>query len=323
MGQTAENLIRDDDFCWGEFHEWYWNGFKCHWRVLGEANNPPIVFIHGFGASSAHWRRNASFFSKAGFRVYGLDLIGFGLSDQPGPSKKKLNNYFWSKQLSTFLEEIVLNKSYQQAILIGNSLGGLVAITTASMRDDLVKAVISSPLPDPAFMQKVEFPEIAFLKRIVHFLVHMFFYLLPLELIVPIIARTSIIKKALQLAYHRSVKDDRDLLRLVNTPAKRNTAPRALRAMCIGMTLRPYSYTAPYFLDQLSARLKKCPVFLLWGEQDKLVPLNIGKQIKREYPWIDLLVIGDSGHCVHDETSQEFNQNVFNWLMDLKLFVNT
>ena len=38
------------------------------------------MLLHGFGASSDHWRNNAYFLEKAGFRVYSLDLIGFGES---------------------------------------------------------------------------------------------------------------------------------------------------------------------------------------------------------------------------------------------------
>ena len=44
---------------WGEAGEWNWMGMRCHWRVLGPADAPAMVLVHGFGASSSHWRHNA------------------------------------------------------------------------------------------------------------------------------------------------------------------------------------------------------------------------------------------------------------------------
>lgn len=140
---------------WGEQHFWNWNNFHCHWRVLGKKSNPPILLLHGFGASSSHWRNNAYFFADKGFCVYGLDLIGFGKSEQPSPKKiKRLDNYFWSKQVIAFLEEIVQIQENKKAVIIGNSLGGLTALTSAAFCPQSIRAVIAAPLPDPAFNKK-------------------------------------------------------------------------------------------------------------------------------------------------------------------------
>ena len=59
------------------------------------------------------------------------------------------------------------------------------------------------------------------------------------------------------------------------------------------------------------------------GEKDKLVPLSLGQSIAKEHPWIDFQVIDNSGHCVHDETPNQFNQQVFNWLNGCKFSINT
>ena len=63
---------------------WNWNGFKICWRGTGEDNEIPIIFLHGFGASRKHWRKNLEYFAKRNCASYSLDLIGFGDSDQPG-----------------------------------------------------------------------------------------------------------------------------------------------------------------------------------------------------------------------------------------------
>ncbi len=103
----------------------------------------PIVLIHGFGASSDHWRNNAEAFAAEGFRVYGIDLIGFGRSEQNLPDKiKYLDNQIWANQLTSFIDEVVDVKNNGKVILIGNSLGGLTAITTLLQRPDLIEAII-------------------------------------------------------------------------------------------------------------------------------------------------------------------------------------
>ena len=100
-----------------------------------------------------------------------------------------------------------------------------------------------------------------------------FFQILPLEIIVPLISRTSLINFALQLAYSRSISLDDELKKIVKGPAIKRTSAQALRAMCIGMALRPKAITAPDLLNKLSADLIKPPILLIWGQEDKLIHL--------------------------------------------------
>lgn len=307
---------------WGESNFWQWQGFSCHWRVIGTENTRPLVFLHGFGASTEHWRHNAFPFAKAGFRVYGIDLIGFGKSDQPGVKEiKRLDNHLWARQVTAFLQEIVETNKRGKAVLIGNSLGSLTALTTAVIRPEIVAAVIAAPLPDPALMNPMSFDQTHWMKKLKTFLVHLFFYLFPLELLIPIISRTSLLKIALQSAYFKSITFDKDLLRLVSQPAKRATAPQSLRAMCIGMSLRPREFTAPHLLEVLSNRSSRQPFLMIWGCNDNFVPLMLGQKLQRQHPWLSLYEMKSTGHCPHDESPQEFNKKVLSWL-DLNSVIN-
>jgi pimeloyl-ACP methyl ester carboxylesterase len=89
---------------WGIHADWLWRGERCHWRVLGEEDAPALLLVHGFAAGSGHWRRNAAVLAAAGWRVYGIDLIGFGASSQPS---LRLDNRLWARQLQAFLEQVV------------------------------------------------------------------------------------------------------------------------------------------------------------------------------------------------------------------------
>ena len=142
-----------------KFHEeskyWIWNGFKISWNVKGEQNKLPILLIHGFGASSAHWRNNINFFFNKGYAVYTIDLLGFGKSEQPGIKEiGKLDNLVWSNQISDFIKEIIRPQNPNKVILIGNSLGSLVALTCAVLNPQEIDKIIASPLPDKIIVSK-------------------------------------------------------------------------------------------------------------------------------------------------------------------------
>ena len=128
---------------------WIWNGFKICWSVAGEDNEIPIIFLHGFGASRKHWRKNLDYFAKRNCASYSLDLIGFGDSDQPGIRQiEKLINEIWCNQVEDFIAQVIRPKNSHKVILIGNSLGSLVALTCAVSLEDQIAKVIASPLPD-------------------------------------------------------------------------------------------------------------------------------------------------------------------------------
>ena len=304
---------------WGESKYWSYKDLRVHFRVTGEESNPPIVLIHGFGASSDHWRNNAEIFASEGFRVFGIDLIGFGKSEQNLQSKiKHLENQFWANQLASFLDEIVDIQKNGKVILIGNSLGALTAITTLSNRPELIKTIIAAPLPEPVFVNPIKFSFPNWLLKVKSFLIKIVFHLFPLKTLVNLISRTKLITFALQSAYFRSILNDIPLKRIVTVPAQRVNASKALRAMCIGMSNRPNSAKGPSIIEKIQ-NLPNCPpILLIWGKQDKLIPIFLAKKLIKLHPWLKLTVVNEAGHCLHDELPKHFNQIVMKWLKNLK-----
>ena len=304
---------------WGESKYWSYKDLRVHFRVTGEESNPPIVLIHGFGASSDHWRNNAEIFASEGFRVFGIDLIGFGKSEQNLQSKiKHLENQFWANQLASFLDEIVDIQKNGKVILIGNSLGALTAITTLSNRPELIKTIIAAPLPEPVFVNPIKFSFPNWLLKVKSFLIKIVFYLFPLKTLVNLISRTKLITFALQSAYFRSISNDTPLKRIVTVPAQRVNASKALRAMCIGMSNRPNSAKGPSIIEKIQNLPNRPPILLIWGKQDKLIPIFLAKKLIKLHPWLKLTVVNEAGHCPHDELPKHFNQIVMKWLKNLK-----
>ena len=284
---------------WFQFESW-----RCHWRCTGAADRPALVLLHGFGASSGHWRDNAEAIAAAGYHVYAMDLLGFGQSDQPGG---RLDNRLWSRQLQCFLEQIV----GKPAVVVGNSLGSLVGLTTAVFRPELVLAVAAAPLPDPTLLSPLPLRRSPWSRRWQRWLVLLVSRCLPLGLLIAVLRQPPLLRMGLASAYAGSERIDSELVQLIRWPASRSTAGRALGAMVRGMALRPARATAP----QLLLRLNR-PLLLLWGRRDRLVPPVIAERVVQQAPvglaelhWLEGL-----GHCPHDEAPETFNTALIGWL---------
>ena len=116
-----------------QYKNWTWNDHIISYVQLGQNEDlPPLLLIHGFGASAYHWRYNMPYLSRK-YRVYAIDLLGFGQSDKP------LVNYtseLWRDQVLAFISEVVmLGKVAAKrvgCVVVGNSLGGLTALYAAA-----------------------------------------------------------------------------------------------------------------------------------------------------------------------------------------------
>ena len=303
-----------------ESNYWNWNGFKVFWSVKGKENKNPIILLHGFGASSKHWRKNFNYFAKKGYSVYSIDLIGFGNSAQPGIREiGRLDNGVWCNQVNDFIQQVIRPKTSNKVVLIGNSLGSLVALTCAVYFKNEILAVIAASLPDPIMINKKKLKLNYIFEKYKNKLIKIFFQILPLEIILFLVKKFGIIKLGLYSAYFKKDNIDKELIDIVRKPVLRKTAARSLRAMCIGMSTRVPKLKASYLLEQLSLS-KKVPFLLVWGEKDNFIPLFLGKKIANYHRWLELKIISNSGHCVHDEDPSLFNKVAHEWIRDLKTF---
>lgn len=138
----------EDKLPWSEegYKTWSWKGHKINYVDVGaDAANrkPPLLLIHGFGASSYHWRFNIPILARK-YHVFAIDLLGFGLSDKP------IIDYtadVWRDQVLDFIAEVVHPSTDKlECVVAGNSLGGYAALfASASPRateEKLIKGCI-------------------------------------------------------------------------------------------------------------------------------------------------------------------------------------
>lgn len=86
-----------------------------HYRVWGENNSKTVLLIHGLSSSSLTWRKLAKDLANIGYKVIAPDLKGHGKSNRS--RNYSLEN--WSND--------ILNLGIKPDIMIGHSLGGLIA----------------------------------------------------------------------------------------------------------------------------------------------------------------------------------------------------
>jgi pimeloyl-ACP methyl ester carboxylesterase len=120
---------------------WLWRGDRISYQASGDLTNldlPAVVLIHGFGASLGHWRKNIPALAPFS-RVFAIDLIGFGDSDKPAPGQEISYTFeTWGAQLVDFCREIVGGA----AMLVGNSIGAIVAMQAAILAPELVRKTV-------------------------------------------------------------------------------------------------------------------------------------------------------------------------------------
>ncbi|CAL4900834.1 unnamed protein product [Urochloa decumbens] len=102
---------------------WTWRGMRVNYLARGQG--PPVLLVHGFGASVAHWRRNIRVLSES-YTVYAIDLLGFGASDKPPGFSYTMET--WAELILDFLEEVVKRPT----VLVGNSVGSLACVIAAA-----------------------------------------------------------------------------------------------------------------------------------------------------------------------------------------------
>ena len=111
--------------------------------------------MHGFGSSTYTWRKSVDALAPR-YRVYALDLKGFGLTAKPKDGRYHMDAY--TRHLLGFLDAMKL----ERPVLVGHSLGGAVVARLALLHPERVGGlVLEDPLP-------VEMPRVnggEFLKR--------------------------------------------------------------------------------------------------------------------------------------------------------------
>ena len=123
------------------WHRWLQRPFQLA-RVVDQGDGPVVVLLHGIGRSSAVWRLLVKALAKQPCRVVAYDLLGFGASPKPDWLDYDIDDHATSVIAS-------LKKLNPEGpiVIVGHSMGCLVAVRVARLRPDLVKQLVLYEMP--------------------------------------------------------------------------------------------------------------------------------------------------------------------------------
>ncbi len=281
-------------------HTWDWQGFPIRYQTAG-TQGTAVVLIHGFGASSDHWRKNISQLGDR-HRVYALDLIGFGQSAKPQPGQPIPYTFeTWGQQVLDFCREVIGDGAF----LVGNSIGCIVALQAAVMSPSHVHGVIllncSLRLLHDRKRATLPWYRSAFAPLVQQILTnraigHYFFGQ---------IAKPAVIRKILLQAYRNPTAVTDELVDLLYQPAMTPGAADVFLAFT--------GYSQGPLPEDLLPQLQ-CPALFLWGSADPWEPIDLGRALAN-YPAVaDFIALEGVGHCPQDEAPQQVNPLLLEWL---------
>jgi pimeloyl-ACP methyl ester carboxylesterase len=292
------------------YQTWNWMENSINYIEMGDPTKPPLLLIHGFGASVYHFRYNIPILARD-YHVFAFDMLGFGLSSKP------LQEYpaeVWRDQTIDFIHNVI----GKPTIVAGNSLGGFTALyAAASCERDLIPACIllnaagtfrqdstsiseEKVSPPPKWIQSLQS---AFERFVLG--VSFLYTQQPARI-------EQVLKQVYPVASHQV---DDELIESIQLPSRDPNAPEVFYQI-VSKSVRRSTY-----IDDLLSKLNGRPILLCWGENDPWIRPAAADKIQSLYGNDNYCkrVSIDAGHCPHDEAPEAVNQAIRDFLTEFEL----
>ena len=266
------------------------NGLHARFLRAGE-DGPPVVLIHGLGASAEIWSANIGALA-AGHRVFVPDLPGFGRTAMP-PGMD-----FSPAAYSRFVRDFMAALGIGRAALVGHSLGGGVALRVTlddpGRVDRLVLASSAGLGPDVSLPLRIA--SLPFFDRV--------FFRPPLPVFTRFLRRLVYDPAAISPEFARLYYD------MFFQPGAVRTFAAILRAV---VTIRG---ARPGILEPIREGLGTiaAPVLILWGRRDRILPVGQALDAAGRIPGARLHIFERCGHMPNVEYPEAFNRLVLEFL---------
>ncbi|NEP11735.1 MAG: alpha/beta fold hydrolase [Symploca sp. SIO2C1] len=259
----------------------------------------PLVLIHGFGASIGHWRKNIPVLAASGYKVFAIDLLGFG-----GSAKPSLNYTLelWQQQLKDFWNTHIT----EPTVFIGNSIGALLSLMLVSDYPEITTGGVLincagglNHRPDelnlPLRLVMGVFTKLVSSKTVGPFLFNR-------------IRQKSRLRRTLKQVYCNPEAITEELVEIIYQPSCDPGAPEVFASVLTA----PPGPTPTELLPKV-----KHPLLVIWGEDDPWTPIagaTIYQQQREVGQEIEFFPIPKAGHCPHDEKPDSVNLIILDWL---------
>lgn len=282
-------------------------GGPVHYADFGGSGRP-LVLVHGLGGCHLNWMAVGPALARS-HRVLAPDLVGFGYTPTAGRPASVHQDL---RLLERFLVDVV----GEPAVLVGNSMGGLLSAYVAARRPDWVDSLVlvDPACPNPRFVG-VSAAVVAFFS----------------VLLAPGLGARYLSRRARKMGAEALV--DTTLAAVCSDPAR--VDPEIRRAHVeltrLRMTTMPWSdralVEAARSLLRLLVRRRRyydtlaritAPTLLVQGSEDRLVPLESVREIARSRPDWDFEILDGVGHVPMMEVPDRFLAAVEGWLEGLR-----
>ena len=292
--------------CLSDPQPWNYTGHPVHVVTAAPEGpegpaGPALLLVHGFGASTDHWRHNIPVLSQR-HEVHAIDLLGFGRSAKP--AELAYGGALWRDQLAAYVAERI----GRPTVLVGNSLGGFSALAAGAALGSQAAGVVllnaAGPFSDeqapPKGWAAIARQTIgsALLKSPVL-----------QRLIFENLRRPATIRRTLNQVYVNKTNVDDALVEAIRRPS--------LDPGAFGVFRTVFDIPRGQPLDELFAQLA-CPLLLLWGIRDPWINAA-GRRgaFQRHAPAETTEVVLEAGHCPHDEVPDQVISALLEWLAGL------
>jgi pimeloyl-ACP methyl ester carboxylesterase len=268
----------------------------------GPAQAPLLVCVHGLGGSHANWAALAPLLTES-YRVLALDLAGFGLSAGRPRSASVIDN---RRLLHRFLVEVV----GEPAVLIGNSMGGLITALQASKHPETVSAAV---LINPALPPVLTLPDPVVVGTFAEFA-------LPARVRRNLARRRSLTPdqaavKILRLCCVDPSRIPAEVIdQHVALSRRRNSGPNTVEADLLLAARSLVWILAQRRRYAATLQRLQMPVMLLHGDGDRLISVRAARAVAAANPSWRFEVAAGVGHVPMLEAPEWTAKHLLDWL---------
>jgi pimeloyl-ACP methyl ester carboxylesterase len=263
------------------------DGVRVHYQEAGDPKALAMILIHGFSSSTLVWSKVFLKLVEAGYHVIALDMLGHGYSAKPRNGEYTIAGQ--AKLLTRLLDCLGIPR----ANFVGSSYGGAVAATCALDYPDRVEKLILVGTVNNN--RPLDFK-----------LMRMFGSPLFGDVVSPLlIGSRRLLRRRMKQVYdrHAWVLDERRV-DARHLPLRAAGTQRAIIRTVRGWNAERISRDA-HLITQ--------PTLLLWGENDREIPLADGERLHNEIPGSRFVVFLECGHLPHEEYPEAFTNVVIDF----------
>jgi pimeloyl-ACP methyl ester carboxylesterase len=253
----------------------------------------PILALHGLGASIYSWRKLVEPLQKD-HKLILIDLKGAGKSPKPH------DNRYSIQEQADLIFQFIREHDLKNLTLMGNSYGGAVSLlVTLKLNEEKANRLSKLILIDsggyneslPWYLKLMRTPILGWLA-------------------IHILSAKSSARTVLRYSYYNKSLITKEQIAAYAGPIGSPGGKYAL--------LKTAQQAIPKNIDEITAQYPTItvPTLILWGREDKVIPLKIGRKLNAAIPDSTLLILENAGHVPQEEIPEETIPPILKFLKD-------